>query len=114
VSASARPDRDRLAPHVCPNCGGAILWCDGQPAPELLFSLVGGPHGLRDARLEVIACTRCMPKRLAPSDPRRAAPLPPPPGAQENLAAWKKRMAAEAGAVVGLLNEGAEHGAKAH
>jgi hypothetical protein len=63
------------AEHVrhCPRCKGVILWCDGEPSPELVLTIRAGQP-------VVSACGRCIGKQVggAPAPTPTPAPTPPP------------------------------------
>lgn len=78
---------------ACPRCKGAVLWCDGQPSPELTIA---------DGR--IVGCGRCMGERPAPRP--RAAPPPPAPSPPKDTRPVRQILAEEGGRVVSILGEG--------
>ena len=77
---------------ACPRCGEAILWCDGQPSPEVVVT---------DGR--IIGCSRCMGARRRDRPAPAPVPLTPP---QVNHRPVREIFASEAPKVVELVGQG--------
>ena len=82
------------AEHVrhCPRCHGVILWCDGEPSPELVLNIRAGAPC-------VVACGRCIGKQVggAPA-PAASSPRPVDPRPRRQIIAEEGRKVVELGA----------------
>ena len=58
--------------HRCPGCGAAILWCDGEATPALVYQEEAGKGVNFERRGVPIACERC----ILPTPKRKAPPMP--------------------------------------
>jgi hypothetical protein len=86
-------------PPVCPRCKGAILWCDGEPAPDLIFVVDSGAR-------RIVGCTRCVGRKRAPAEPPRTNSILGTPPRAPDPRPIRQILHEEGAKVVELLGEG--------
>jgi len=96
-------ERARYLSH-CPACGTTILYCDGQPTPDILYKSEVDLLGVE--RYRAVGCGRCNGKRApaAPPPKRPASPAPDPRPLREQLAAEASAVGSFVGDVLDVAD----------